>query len=75
MDKFNTPLSIATTTSSPLKGNLGSPTTSFLHSKAPEKSDGVKFADLEGNRHYVRLQMVDLAGSEKETQPMTKVKW
>ena len=29
---------------------------------------------MENNRHYVRLQMIDLAGSEKEIQSMTKVK-
>ena len=58
-DKIHTTKSIA------LKGNLGSPTHSFTHSTAPP-SDQPRYDDIDSDRHYVRLQVVDLAGSEKD---------
>ncbi len=71
VDRLHTKGSIGPTA---LRGNLGSPTTSFTHSRSPSADQPQRFEDVEGDRHYVRLQVVDLAGSEKDPVHPSTVK-
>ena len=67
----------ASPASAALRGNLGSPTMSFLHSKAPNGDADLarrRAGEVDGGRRYVKLHCVDLAGSEAEPYPPTAVK-